>query len=266
MSMEMRKFLAFRSDFWVQFVGGFAIEFLVSFLVWKTVYSAATVTGAADAAVIRGMRFDAMVFFYIVAPLLANISHGQEMHFISRDIYDGSLSRYIVYPVPFLRYKYLTHLSYGIMGVIQAVIIIGLFTSIYGIPAGSVVTAGTIAAGIVTSLLTGILYFSLASAVEMVAFWADAVWSLMVMLKFIVRLLGGGMIPLVIYPEWAQGLLRITPFYYLINFPIQTALGNVNTIEWLRQAGITCLWIVFFAWISSIIWQRGSREYSGVGI
>lgn len=265
--MEVRKVLSYRTDFWIQFIGGFLTEFLVAYCVWKAVYVAAGAGGATETAVlIKGMPFDSMIFFYLLAPLLTNIIHGQEMHFISRDIYDGSLSRYLLYPVPFLRYKYLAHISNGLISALQGSLLIGAFVIFCGPPSAEPVTVWTLGAGILTSLAAGALYFVMAASIEMVAFWADNVWSLMVMLKFIIRLLGGGMLPLAIYPEWAQSILHFTPFYYLIHFPIQTALGHVGPGLWLQNITIIGLWTAVFAGVSVAIWRRGTKEFSGVGI
>jgi ABC-2 type transport system permease protein len=135
-----------------------------------------------------------------------------------------------------------------------------------GVPADQNITIATVVAGIVTCLIAGILHFAITTCLELVAFWQDVIWNLMVMLRFIVMLLGGGMIPIAFFPEWGQKLVALTPFPALIAFPVRTFLGQVTLGEWFSNIGVLAFWTVIFAGLAAIIWNRGVRQYSGVGI
>ena len=89
---------------------------------------------------------------------------------------------------------------------------------------------------------------------------------LLVMLRFVVRLLGGGMIPLVLFPEWSQPVLAAMPFSYLLSFPIRTALGEVGGAEYVQSLAVLSVWTLVFYGLAKWIFRRGSLRYSGVGI
>ena len=256
--VELRKVVAYRADFWINFLGNFSTEFVVAFFLWRAIF-------ASGVQQIGGMTFEQMMLFYLMSPLLSNIMRGPEMHFISKEIYDGSLSRYIVYPVPFLRFKYVSHFCHGLIACLQGAALVGLYLAFFEVPADVNFSPLTFAAAVGTAMIAGVLYFAIAACLEMVAFWAENVWSLMVMLKFFILLMGGGMLPLAIYPAWAQNALSWTPFPWLIHFPIQVALGRVTGEQWVHGVGLLVFWTTCFSLVANWLWRRGSRESTGVG-
>ena len=118
----------------------------------------------------------------------------------------------------------------------------------------------------VTVILASYTYFVMATSLEMMAFFVDNVWSLLIMLRYVIFLLGGALIPLDFYPEWAQEILSYLPFSGFLNLPINTLSGSIELTVWLKQMGILALWAVFFSVISRRIWKIGTKQYTGVGI
>jgi ABC-2 type transport system permease protein len=120
--------------------------------------------------------------------------------------------------------------------------------------------------GIAALWASATLCFFLSAAIEMIAFWADNVWSLWVLVRLGSSLLGGGMIPLAFFPPWAQKTLEWLPFGRLISFPIRCLLGQVGWMEWLSGLGLAFGWAGIFGAATAILWRRGLRSYAGVGI
>ena len=48
------------------------------------------------------------MLYYLLVPLIARMIRGEESRFLSDDIYEGGLTRYLVYPLSFLQYKYVS--------------------------------------------------------------------------------------------------------------------------------------------------------------
>ena len=114
--------------------------------------------------------------------------------------------------------------------------------------------------------LANLLGFLLRFTVMLVAFWADNVWSLNVMLRFLSELLGGLMLPLSLFPQWAQDVLMWTPFPYLFYVPVMTLLGEVGAAEWAFGMLVTVVWTAVMAGVALAVWWRGRLSYTGVGI
>lgn len=258
-SLELRKVLSYRVDFWVKFLGNLLTEVGVAYFLWRSVYS---FTGAES---IGGYRFSEMMFYYVMVPLVARAVSGPEMSFISREIYEGTLNRYLVYPISFFGYKYAAHLASAVIFLLQLVAVTGAAALVFEIGAER---AGLwpMLSGMGAILAATLLYFAIASAFELVAFWADNTWSLLVMLKFVIGILGGGLLPLSLFPGWARALLEGLPFQYLYSFPIRCFMGEVSPASWLYGMGLIVVWAGVFAGIDRVIWRRGSLRYTGVGI
>ncbi len=54
--------------------------------------------------------------------------------FLSDDIYEGGLTRYLVYPISFLQYKYVSLLVLSFMAAIQLCVALAVFAGLFGLP------------------------------------------------------------------------------------------------------------------------------------
>lgn len=266
--IELRKLLAYRVDFWLNLIGTLLVHVGVAFFLWDAVFTA---SASGRDGMIGGFRFQEMILYTVLAHLVNQILHGQDFGYMSADIYDGSLNRYLVFPVSFFGYKFAAHLATASIALLQFTLTLGLFAMVFGLPESSAhggpsITLPHLMTGICFAILAGYLYFTMASCLELVAFWADNVWSLLVMLRFSAQLLGGGLVPLALFPEWAQPALQALPFSTLLDLPIRIILGRFEFAELssglFRLAAWSLCFTVLYAWI----WRRGTRQYTGIGI
>jgi ABC-2 type transport system permease protein len=260
LSMEFKKAISYRVDFWIQFVVGTATDIAVAYFLWKAMFL------ASHAQLMQGYSFHGIVFYYLFASFSSRIARGAERGYLAQEIYDGGLTRYLLYPLPFLGYKFIAHISQQILAIGQLIMAFTVLFFVLGLPDEQNLSLGSFVAGIGTCLMTGYLHFVIAGCLELVAFWQDVVWNLMVMLRFTMMLLGGGAVPLSFFPEWGRKLAQLTPFPLLINFPVQTFLGKLIWKEWLISGAQVIMWSLFFSWLLSRIWVRGTKHYTGVGI
>lgn len=259
-SLEIRNILSYRVDFWTQFLVSLFSHVAIAYFLWSSIYE------ANQTDLIGGLSFHEMMLYYLLVPLSRNIVTGQERGFMADDIYQGTLNRYLVYPLSFYFMQYLNHFARGCVGLMQLVIFCGGFLFFFGRPENSALSLLSVTAGILVFFIAAFLFYAIETIVEMTAFWADNVWSLSVMNKFVVSFLGGGMIPLTLFPDWAQFYLKFLPFAHLIYFPIQIFLGNATSQEIFFSISMIALWSIVFVVLGHLIWRRGLLRYSGVGI
>lgn len=256
---EIRKILAFRSDFWVTFLGQTLVLILIARALWQSIFA------ANNTEVMEGFTLPMMTLYYIIVPVGNKILTGENVGFLAREIYDGSFSRYLVYPISFFQYKTLTYLTHSTFYALQLVLIYLLF---------NLFTPSGITLELLIDLISGVGVFIFASyvfcmmamSIELLSLWADNIWSLMVMARFFVYFLGGSYMPLNFFPDWAEQLLHYTPFPYLVSLPIRTTMGLANISE--IQQGLIMLfaWAILFHLMAKLLWYKGETRYSGVGI
>ena len=260
-TMEIRKAFAYRTDFWLSFVVSTFAQFTVAWFLWKSIF---TYTGKGT---IGTYSFSSLMFYYLLAPVISRTVFSGNFGDIAGEIYQGTLTRYLIYPVSFFRYKLTVHCANAAILLSQLLLIIGVvvlfvpsFAAEYSISLPHIIQ------GVATTLAAAVLYFIFTSWLQLVAFWADQVWSLTAIVRFIISLLGGSLIPVAMFPETMQPVLKLLPFAFFAHFPLQCFLGNVPLSQWIQGMGIMTLWGVCFGTVYAFVWHRGNLSYTGVGI
>lgn len=257
---EIRKMIAYRADFWIQYLFNIFAHLGVAYFLWAAVWSA-----KGHPETVKEFTFRGMMFYYLLVPLVSRVIFGSEFGAMSREIYDGALTKYLIYPVSFFRYKFMQYLAHSTVYFFQMVLGVSIFFLFFGVP-DELVWSTTIPLLFITLFLSAMMNFALTTTLELFAFWADNVWTLLVMVRFSVGLLGGGLIPLVFFPEQFEMILRLLPFVYLTAFPVDMIMGKVGFELWWISSLITLCWIGLFIVSARLVWRRGNLKYTGVGI
>jgi ABC-2 type transport system permease protein len=260
-SLEARTRMSYRVDFWLSTVVGFAAQLALAYFLWQAIFA----TQARE--VIGGFHFEGMVVYYVAVLLVGKLTRGREFEgAVSDDIYQGGLNRYIVFPVPYLPFKYAQHIGAMLPSVVQFVLFGVVTLLLLDLAPELRPTAGRLAMALGAAALANLLHFLMSFPVQAVAFWADNVWSLEVARRLIVSFLGGYMLPLSVFPDWALPVLEVLPFRFLFDFPVRALLGQLTVGSWALGLLVTAGWCGVFAVIARIVWKRGSLQYTGIGI
>lgn len=259
-AMELRRIVTYRADFWVNFIGQTFFAIVIAYFLWSSIFD----TLGTDK--LNGFTMRKMIIYYLLVPLVFRIQQGQTIGSISREIYEGSLNKFLLYPINFYGYKVITHLASASFYYIQIGLIIVIYQAFFYDPEVFYLTPLKALYFTLAMLVISIAYFCLNSLSELVAFWADYIWSLGVILRFMVSFLGGALIPLTFFPAWAQEALAYTPFPYMISFPMNILLEGVEFQTFAFNMAVLVCWTLVFYAASRALWNRGRYSYTGVGI
>jgi len=259
-ALELRKILAYRSDFWVTFLGQILIQILVARAFWQMIYASQGVS------TMQGYTLEMMNLNYLIIPIGTRILTGENIGFFAREVYDGTFTRYLLYPLSVFQYKTITYLTYSTFYVFQLILIYGLFRTFISSSPFMFSDVGNLILGVMLFFVAAAVYGMMAILIEMISLWADNIWSLAVMLRFFVSFFGGGFIPLTFLPAWGQDALLWTPFPYLISLPVRTIMGLSSLAEVSNGVLILLIWILFFWGVVKMMWKKGQHRYTGVGI
>ncbi|MCI0650354.1 MAG: ABC-2 family transporter protein [Planctomycetes bacterium] len=260
-STETRKLMTYRVDFWITAVLNFVVSITVPYFLWTAVFE------SAGMATVAGYTLHEMVLYYCLAVLLGRVVRGSDqLRDISTDIYEGSLSRYLLYPAGYLPFKYAQHLANLLPSVLQLALLGPAIAGVIGLPASVAISWGSIFLALAAVAIGNALYYLMSFTLQTVAFWADNIWSLIVMMRIAASLLGGLLIPLSCFPEWAQAVLAWTPFPCLYHLPVNALLGKSTFAQAAAGLATSLAWCVLFFGAARLIWRRGTLQYTGVGI
>ena len=259
-SLHIRNLVNYRVDFWVNWLFGIVATMAVAFFLWQAVFEQQGIES------LRGYSFKGLMLYYVLALLVDKAVLGSGRGMLAADIYEGTLNRFLLYPVNLFGYKLAEQWASGAFAAGQGLLAWLFFVLVWGQPAEAPLSFASLAMGLTAVLAASMLFLLISFCIEMVAFWADNVWSLSVLMMFCIRLLGGSMIPLAFFPEHVQAWLHWLPFSVLSSFPIRCLMGQVGPAEWSQGLLMIAGWMLLFAVLARLIWKRGSLRYSGVGI
>ncbi len=262
MSMELRRAFSYRADFWIGFFAGTLARVGMAYFLWRAIFE------YSQAERIGGFTFSEMILYSILAFLVDQIVRASSFKtgIISREIYDGTLTRYLLYPISVFKYKFSISFAQAVAGGSQFIIGIAFYALIFGWPQSPALSLTSVIFGMVCLIPAMITFFLVAFLVELTAFWADNVWSLLVMLRFISAFFGGAFLPLSLFPQKIHDIFVWLPFYHMIGVPVGVFMGRVPVTSVLESITISFIWGLVFYVSLSFVWRRGVRKFSGVGI
>jgi ABC-2 type transport system permease protein len=256
--MECKRVLSYRIDFWFQFGVIVCTEISIAYFLWSSIY------GHQNVVSLGGYTFEQMLVYYAMIPFVVRLVKSSDDFNISREIYEGGINKYLIYPISYTVSKLIERAAFSTMAIAQ--MLIGLALLSFFIPITDHLTLQSFTLCLVFCSVSFVLYFLMSFFLEMFAFWFDSVWSLGVMLRFITMFLGGAMIPVSLFPESVQTLLMYTPFPYLFSGPMRVLMGQAGIVEATQALLMTCAWIVPMLFACRLVLSRGLRNYSGIGI
>ncbi|MCB1325971.1 MAG: ABC-2 family transporter protein [Spirochaetales bacterium] len=259
-SLELRKLLSYRTEVWLQAAGSIFGHMAAAYFLWRAIFASA---GATE---MQGYTFGGIMLYYLLIPLIDHVMRGADNGGISREIYDGTLTRYLLYPLSFFGYRLAARAAEAAIAAFQMLLVIAIFLIFFGEPEGARFALPSVFAAVLMLTLSFLVYFQLSAIVELLAFWADHVWSLSVFLRFLVGFLGGGMIPLAFFPSWSRFAIEALPFAHMVSLPIRLFMGIATSGELWEGACLLIGWSLVLMLPVGFLWRRGLGQYTGVGI
>ena len=111
------------------------------------------------------------------------------------------------------------------------------------------------------------IYFTILFIVSSIPFWAPELgWGgHFIVTTIIVEFLSGSLFPIDILPIAFQKVIMMTPFPYMIFFPIQIYIGKVSVAMFLQGTYISLIWAAVLWYSLKFIWNRGMKVYQAFG-
>jgi len=252
--------LAYPWSFWITL----ALElFVVASINW---YLWSAVIDSRGGVAFAGFPLTTLVLYSMITSILRRV----QMNFdqfggIGDDIFSGALNKYLVYPVSYFGFRYAMHLGGSWVSFLQSFLALMIFWMSFVWQDNPLPQLAALTQFFVLVFLGVTLRFLINAAIQTLAFWFEQIWALMILLSFLIMLLGGQLIPMDLYPVWAQNILFWSPFPLLAAWPAEALLGRMSWPLFAQACSISCLWILIFLGISHCSFSLGVRNYSGIG-
>jgi len=75
----------------------------------------------------------------------------------------------------------------------------------------------------------------------------------------------GAYFPIDVLPKWLSNFIYLTPFPYLVFFPMKIWLEQLSLTMVFKSIIICGFWLVVFYWLANFLFKKGSKTYNAYG-
>jgi ABC-2 type transport system permease protein len=186
---------------------------------------------------------------------------------VAGEISRGELSNYLVKPVNYFKYWFTRDLSSKLLNLLFAVFEISILFLLLRPEFYFQTNLFYVVLFFITVVLAIALFSLILFIVSSVTFWLPEMgWGAHFLITVVAtEFLSGSIFPLNILPESFQTVLYLTPFPYLIFFPLQIYLGALPNPEIIKGIAVSFLWFLTLTVFMKKIWNKGLMTYEAYG-
>lgn len=234
------------------------VTFLTLVFFWLAIYG--------NKAEFLGYQKSQMLTYVIGIAFLRTIVLGSRSADMAMQIRSGELTKLLLQPIKIIRFWFTRDLvDKGLnlfFTIIETLAVLWILKLSFYLPQNLL----TYFYFFLLSLLAVFLYFFLSFTLSVVAFWTEEVWATRWLFGVIfLEFLAGAYFPLDVLPSWLTRIIYLTPFPYLVFFPLKIWLEQLTTGVVLRAILVCLIWLIFFWWLSTFLWKKGSKNYQAYG-
>lgn len=235
-------------------------QILLTYFLWSTVFINPT------AHIFGYDRTKILTYVFGIMIVRALVFSARAMD-VSGDVARGDLSNYLVKPMNYFKYWFTRDVSSKILNLIFATFEFTFLFLILSPPFYFQTNILSIFAFLVSIIFAIIIYFFLLFLISSIPFWTPEIgWSSHFLVTIvIIEALSGSLFPINILPRMFQLIIMATPFPYLIYFPIQVYLGNINGLALIGGFLVGAAWTGVLGLTLNFIWKKGLRAYQAIG-
>lgn len=235
------------------------LRLLMTYFLWRGVF-------VSNSQVFGYSQGQMLTYVFMVLLVGSLILSSPSSDNIGGEIANGDLSNYLVKPLGYLKYWFTRDLASKLLNIIFAAFEILILWFFLRPDLNFPLTAQSLIGFTVSCLLAMAIYYFLSSSARFVAFWMpENTWGLAFLLLVGIELLSGGIFPLDILPPAVKTFLEMTPFPYLLYYPIAIFQGKVAGLELARVLAVGAVWAGIMFYLTKIIWARGLKNYASEG-
>ncbi|RJP47404.1 MAG: hypothetical protein C4584_00570 [Armatimonadetes bacterium] len=255
--LTLQEYFAYRLNFFLWRFRNF-VFFLTLVFFWSAVYE-----GRDE---FLGYQRSEMLTYVFGIALLRSVVLSSRISDLAGQIKSGSLNKLILKPINMFYYWWGIDVGDKFLNIFFTIFEVGV---IYYLLKFNLYFPNNYETYLVFGLFVvlGILLnFFFSFFLSLSAFWTDEIWGTRYLFGFIfLEFFAGAFFPIDVLPDFLTRIIYLTPFPYLIFFPLKIWLGQFP-LELAFQALFVCLaWVVLFWSISSFVWRRAIRNYGAYG-
>lgn len=252
--------LSFRVNFFLS-LGSAFFPILMQVFLWLAVFNNLPV-GETQ---VYGFTMRGMITYVLTAAIIAKLTDTSIKWDIHNDIKEGGLSKFIIKPVGYLRFKVAQSMGQKAMPLFIILTLLFLCFTLFAPYLELNLQILNILLFLVSIAFALVLSLGIAFIVSSMAFWLTEAWALFMVLDVAILITSGGVFPLELFGATVNGVLKLLPFQYMVYFPTNIIKGVMSTQMILSGLLMQCVWIFIVYMLNRAIWNIGLKKYVAVG-
>ncbi len=215
---------------------------------------------------IGGWDRSSFTTYYLLIAIAANffIAHIEKSVALD-DIQKGELSAYILRPIHYYTFKFLSELPWrfveGGFAIIATIMIFVVAPQFIHFSTSLIV----LFLAIIMVVLAYFISFTFKMCLGILAFWLTEINGFMQLAEIAMAICGGIIIPLALLPSNVKLAFDLTPFPYMIYYPIVSLLGKLSIQTELYAISGQLIWLFILSLLYKFLWSKGRKKFTGVG-
>lgn len=234
------------------------VFFLSLFFFWLAIYGTRTE--------FLGYQKSQMLAYVVGIAFLRSVVLASRSVDLTGQIRSGELTKIILAPIGIFKYWLVRDLPDKFLNIFFTLIEIGVILSLFHFPFYFPQDSLSLVAFFLIILLAILLYFYLSMFLAIVAFWTEEIWATRWLFGIIfLEFLAGAFFPIDVLPKPLPFLISLTPFPYLVFFPLKIWLEQLSGAMIFRAILVCSGWLVIFYWLAINLWKKGAKNYGAYG-
>lgn len=214
---------------------------------------------------IAGYRTSDFVLYYLCMLMLGSFITSHIMWELATEIKEGQFSTALLRPMSFFQLTYIRNISWRI---IRCTLFAPFFLALLFMYR-NLLGEATLNLGWefwASFILGHFVSFTFVMMMSMLALFTQEVYSIFELYYIPMLFLSGQLFPISLLPPQVVSLAKIFPFYFTTGAPTEILIGRVRGTEAVQNIAIQIVWIGVAYGLSKILWKKGLRHYTGVGL
>ncbi len=207
-----------------------------------------------------------ITYIFLVLAVQAVVLSAPSGDNIGGEIRNGDLSNYLVKPLGYLKFWFTRDLASKLLNLLFATFEVTLLWFIFKPDLSLPFSLVSIFGFLLSAVLATVIYYFLSVSARFMAFWTpENTWGLAFVILVFTEMLGGSIFPLNILPGWAYLALQLTPFPYLVYFPVAILSGKIVGWAIARVLAQGLVWSILMFFGTKWLWRKGLVVYQASG-
>ncbi len=178
----------------------------------------------------------------------------------------GDLAKWLIRPISVFKYFVARDLAAKFFDVVFVAMEIGLVIKIFHMDFYFPKDFVFYPIFVLIVFLSTVLFFWTMVAISSLGFWIEDVWATRWLFGIIfLELMSGVFFPIDVLPETIANIIKLTPFPYLIYFPLKVWNGQVGIFQSMGVVFMLFFWVVITWFVAKRMWNRGLKSYATFG-